>query len=326
MLRAYAATVTSWLLKAAMQGAIARLPGRHRLNYLLQNHVTGSVALTEAGFERKLAQCRRHLASYVEHRGRLPGAALELGTGWYPVVPVGLILAGVDEVTTVDVSPLCDLARVHTTLEFFALQLHSEHLQPLLPEVRSDRAELVIAASEDLATHDARQLLARLGIRMLLCDVRRCGLPPGCVDLFVSNNTLEHIPLADLATIMAELRRLATPAAVMDHFVDMSDHYAHFDGSITEFNYLRYSDRVWRIVNNRLQYQNRLRVSDYRQIIEEAGFEVIAEEAERGSAHELDHIELAPSFRRYSSEELRVLRCWLTAAVRDSASAQRYAP
>ena len=314
--------MTSWLVKAAIQGAIARLPGRHRFNYLLQNYVTGSVALTEAGLEGKVVQCRRHLESYTGHRGRLPRAALELGTGWYPVVPVGLFLAGVDEVTTVDVSPLCDLARVHRTLELFASQLRSERLRALLPQSRSDRAESVIAASGDRTARDGRQLLARLGIRLLVCDVRTSGLPPGSVDLIVSNNTLEHIPLDELQAIMAEFRRVARPAAVMDHFVDMSDHYAHFDHTITEFNYLRYSDRIWRIFNNPLQYQNRLRVSDFRRMIEDAGFQVIAEEAEQGSAHELDRIRLDASFRRYPSEELRVLRCWLTAAVRDSASAE----
>jgi hypothetical protein len=99
----------------------------------------------------------------------------------------------------------------------------------------------------------------------------------------------------------------------MDHFIDMSDHYAHFDRRISEYNYLRYSDRRWRPFNNRLQYQNRLRISDYRRIVQEAGFRVVAEDAERGPAELLEQITLAPRFRSYSQEDLAVLRCWLTA-------------
>lgn len=280
----------SWLLKAAVQGAISPLPGRDRLNHVLQRYITGSATLTDEVFERKLAQCRRHLESYRAQHGALPRHVLELGTGWYPIVPIGLIDVGVDRVTTFDVNPLCDLARARTALQRFGSDLQA-----------------------DPAATDAAQLLEPLGIRMIVRDVRESGLERDSVDLFVSNNTLEHIPPATLSEIMIEFRRLAAPGAVMDHFIDMSDHYAHFDRSITEFNYLRYSDRRWRPFNNRLQYQSRLRISDYRRIIEEAGFRVVAEDAERGAADALGQIALAPRFRSYSPEELAVLRCWLTA-------------
>ena len=280
----------SWLLKAAVQGAISPLPGRDRLNHVLQRYITGSVTLTDEVFERKLAQCHRHLESYRTQHGALPRHVLELGTGWYPIVPIGLIDMGVERVTTFDVNPLCDLARARTALQRFGSDLRA-----------------------DPAAADAARLLEPLGIRMVVRDVRESGLDQASVDLFVSNNTLEHIPPATLSEIMAEFRRLAAPGAVMDHFIDMSDHYAHFDRSITEFNYLRYSDRRWRLVNNRLQYQNRLRISDYRRTVEEAGFRVVSEEPERGHADDLEQITLAPRFRGYPRDELAILRCWMTA-------------
>jgi Methyltransferase domain len=278
----------SWLLKAAVQGAISPLPGRDRLNHLLQRHITGSVTLTDEVFERKLAQCHRHLESYRAQHGTLPRHVLELGTGWYPIVPVEMVNAGVERVTTVDVNPLCDVARARAALERFGRQ-------------------------GDPTASDAAALLDPLGVRVLVRDVRDSELEPGSVDLFVSNNTLEHIPPGTLREIMAVFRRLAAPEAVMDHFIDMSDHYAHFDHSISEFNYLRYSDRRWRPFNNRLQYQSRLRIPDYRRIVEDAGFRVVAEDAERGPAEALEQITLAPRFRGYPREELAVLRCWLTA-------------
>lgn len=280
----------SWLLKAAVQGAISPLPGRDRINHILQRYITGSVTLTEEVFERKLAQCHKHLESYRTQHGTLPRHVLELGTGWYPIVPLGLIDAGVERVTTFDVNPLCDLPRARAAAERFGSE-----------------------GRVDQAATSAAELLEPLGIRMLVRDVRDSGLAPGSVDLFVSNNTLEHIAPAILVEIVAEFRRLASPGAVMDHFIDMSDHYAHFDRTISEYNYLRYSDRRWRPFNNRLQYQNRLRISDYRRIVEEAGFRVVAEDAERGPAEALEQITLAPRFRSYPQDELAVLRCWLTA-------------
>jgi hypothetical protein len=308
----------SWLLKATVQGAISPLPGCDRLNYLLQKHVTGNVVLSEQGFEGKVAQCQRHIVSCRTSGGGdgLPSLALELGTGWYPIVPVGLVLAGVERVVTIDVSPLLDLERARTVLELYASQLQSGRLRSLLPEIDSGRAEAVIAAAADHTARDAGELLERLGIRVLVGDARESGLPAGSVELFVSNNTLEHIPPGVLRELMAEFRRLAAAGAVMDHFVDMSDHYAHFDRTISEFNYLRYSERVWRVFNNRLQYQSRLRLSDYRRVVEEAGFAPIAEEGDRGAPEELARVRLARPFRHYALEDLLVLRTWITAVAK----------
>jgi hypothetical protein len=311
----------SWVLKATVQGAISPLPGCDRLNYLLQKHVTGSVLLGEEGFERKVAQCRRHVTSYRACRGNdeLPALALELGTGWYPIVPVGLVLAGVERVVTIDVTQLLDLERTRSVLELYAVQLQSGRLETLLPEIDSDRAEALIAAARDRTARDAGELLERLGVRVLVGDARASGLAAGSVELFVSNNTLEHIAPDVLHELMAEFGRLAAADAVMDHFVDMSDHYAHFDGSITEFNYLRYSDRAWRIFNNRLQHQNRLRICDYRRIIEEAGFALVAEEREQGAPEDLSRVKLARPFQRYAREDLLVLRSWITAVAQPDA-------
>lgn len=315
----------SWVLKATVQGAISPLPGGDRLNHLLQKRVTGNVVLTEERFEHKLAQCRRHLHSFQASRGaaRVPALALELGTGWYPIVPLGLLLAGVERVVTIDVSPLLDLERTREVLELYAAKLRSGKLQTLVPGIDAARAQAVIAAAGDRSARDAGELLGPLGVRVLVGDARASGLPAHSVELFVSNNTLEHIAPEVLRELMIEFARLAAEGAVMDHFVDMSDHYAHFDGSITEFNYLRYSDRAWRVFNNRLQHQNRLRICDYRRIIEEAGFELIAEEGERGAAEELGAIKLARPFQRYAVEDLLVLRSWITAVAQPAGAPDR---
>lgn len=307
--------MASWLLKAGAQGVISLLPGRNRLNYLLQRHVTRSVVLSEAAFGAKVAQCHRHLENYRRSAGTdvPPASAFELGTGWYPVVPIGLLLSGVEQVFTVDVNPLLDLERARRTLQMYASQLGSGALQALLPGVRAERAEEVIAAARDRTADSVGELLEPLGVRVIVGDARAPMLPARSVQLFVSNNTLEHIPPPELAEIMAEFRRLAAPGSVMDHFIDMSDHYAHFDSSISEFNYMRFSGRGWRLLNNRLQYQNRLRASDYRRIIGAAGFRVVADDIQRGRADELARVRLAAPFRSYDRADLLVLRTWMTA-------------
>lgn len=305
----------SWVLKAAVQGGISLLPGRNRLNHLLQSHVTRSVVLTEEAFESKVAQCGRHLQNYRQslETDVPPASALEIGTGWYPIVPIGLLLSGVEQICTVDVSPLLELERTRRVLQLYASHLSSGTLEALLPRVPAKPAQAVIAAACDRTAQNASELLEPLGVRVLVGDARIPRLPAKSVYLFVSNNTLEHIPPSELADIVAECRRMAAPRAVMSHYIDMSDHYAHFDSSITEFNYMRYSRRAWRVFNNRLQYQSRLRASDYRRIIEAAGFRVVADEREQGRPDELDQIRLASPFRGYDRADLLTLRAWMTA-------------
>lgn len=313
----------SWVLKAAVQGGISVLPARNRLNRLIQTRVTGSVALTEAGFQRKVAQCRHHLQSYRQSLGTdtPPTTALELGTGWYPIVPIGLLLSGVEQVWTVDVSPLLELERARRALELYSSYLSSGMLDAVLPGIQAERAQAVIAATTNRSAHSVGELLEPLGVRVIVGDAQTPRLPARSVHLIVSNNTLEHIPPAELVAVMAECRRIAAPRAVMSHFIDMSDHYAHFDSSITEFNYLRYSARAWRVFNNRLHYQSRLRASDYRRIIQAAGFAVIAEDSDEGRPDELDQIKLAAPFRDYDRADLLVLRTWMTAVAAADVSA-----
>lgn len=308
----------SWLVKALLQGAASYLPGGARLNVLAQERMTKSLRLTEAGFEHKLEQCRRHLQTYAEHRpGDVPpSCVLELGTGWYPIVPIGLLLAGATSVVTVDARSHLDLKRTRAALALYASCIQSGRLSQVLPRICARRAEQVVAAARDETAPDATAILRRLGGRVVVGDVRRVDLPAASVDLFVSNNTLEHIPPRMLVGIMAKCRRLAIPQAVMSHFIDMSDHYAHFDPSITEFNALKYSDSAWRVLNNRLHYQSRLRICDYRRIIEDAGFDIVAQHSERGTRRQLAEVTLARRFRSYNESDLLTLRTWLTALAR----------
>jgi hypothetical protein len=291
-----------WQLKAGVQGAISLLPWRSRLNHLLQERLTGNVRLTPRRFEAKVAQAERHLRHHAAAKpdSPIPRSALELGTGWHPIVPIALALGGVERVVSFDIDPLTTGDHVREALGLFA----SRHENDPAARRRLD---------ECLQGRDARSMLAPLGIELEVADARRTGLAAGSVDFFVSNNTLEHIPADTLRALMAEFRRLAAPGAVMDHFIDMRDHYSSFDRSISRLNYLRYPDRVWRLFNNRLHFQNRLRISDYRAIFEAAGFAIVAEQPTRGKPHEFDGLALDRRYRDTPESDLFTLFAWLTA-------------
>ena len=305
----------SYVAKALAQGTIALLPGSHRLNRLLQERVTGPPVVSEALFEHKLAQARRHLDHLAWYGPPVEEwQAVELGTGLAPVVPVALALCGAGRVWSIDRAPLWTPREIGLTLELFDRRAAAGALAAQLPRLREERLGALRAV---LRAESWPEALARvLRVHLVTRDARATRLPSQAVHLFTSNNTLEHIPTRLLRQLLREFRRLAAPYAVGSHFVDMSDHYAGFDRSITPYNYLRFGPAVWRLLNNPLHYQNRLRPRDYEAVHRGAGWDVLGREIYFGPDAQLRATRLARRFRGYPEAELRALHLWLVARPR----------
>lgn len=303
--------VRVWMLKAAIQKAISLGPASHRVNELFQRHVTGGVKLDDRFLDDRLTHLRNHLEGYREISGRpVPRSTLELGTGWFPVVPLGLYLAGADAVHTIDVAPLATADRVRATID----ALVRLHRSGRLGEYAVARPERLFAL-EQLAREgeglSGPAMLGRIGVRTVIADARELPLPGGAIDLLHSNNTLEHIPPVVLAGILTEFARVAAPGSVQSHFIDMSDHFAHLDRSITIYNHLRFSDRSWRLIDNAVQPQNRLRFGDYLRMWEELGLPVTREFHRPGDLEALAATPLHPRYRDRDPAELAVSHCHL---------------
>jgi len=259
--------------------------------------------------DRRFRWCAEHLEHYAGRRGRLPERVLELGTGWIPAVPLGMALCGVDSVLTIDIQ---DLKRRRIFGELLALvrSYSFEDLARVLPRASPDRFEALLRNEGDVFT-----VFRDLGIRFLVGDAARTDLADGSIDLFVSNTTLEHIPGPVLEGIWREFRRLIASDGLMSHLIDMGDHYAHFDASISPHHFLKHRPWKWRLVNNALLYQNRLRVSDYRRLHEENGF-CLLEEKNQMSPAAPDPSDLSPEFRHYTIGDLAPVVSWMVAEAR----------
>jgi hypothetical protein len=308
----------SWLVKALMQRGIGALPNAHYWNELFQDRVTHSLDLTKERFETRLRNCRNHLEQLQLSGSTATSnsfSAFELGTGWFPTVSIGLFLCGAREVWTWDIAPLLTRDRVKLTIRRF-LELEQEPGSPghfhALPE-RLTLLREVMARCESPEGLAPAELLERLGIYYRIGNASRSGLPPQSVDLIVSDVVFEYLSPENLFEILQEFRRIAAPDAVMSHTISLDDQYATFDPGITQFNFLRFSDRAWRWLNNPIIPLNRLRISDYRRAFSECGFQVVEETNQRGDPAELARTPLAARFRGYSVEDLLVIHTWMVA-------------
>jgi SAM-dependent methyltransferase len=262
-----------WKVKATLQRACASLPGGTPVYDLLQRTMGG---LRRFDVMRKLAFQRNLCALMIEHGFRPRGARLvEVGTGWIPLDAIGFWMCGAAQVVTFDLNRLLD-----TRLLARALETMTRRRQELITMWRSIASEAEVAERLDrVARSIARpmEFLREVGIDYRAPgDATTTGLADGSIDAHFSYNVFEHVPAEPIEKILAEARRILKPGGVCVHYVDPSDHFAHFDRTITRVNFLRFDPVGWeRIAGNRFAYHNRLRDGDYRAMFARAGLELV---------------------------------------------------
>ena len=158
-----------WIAKALVQKVLSLLPGAHGWNKWFQKYVTRGYWLTPDLFARKRRHALEHLEAYQRCHtpsGSVPKTALEIGTGWYPVVPLSLIAAGVERVYSVDIVWLCTQKQLERTLVLF---LEDDGLDATV------RTRFASVRSQ-LNRQPLHQSLEDLGIHYLIGDARRLDL------------------------------------------------------------------------------------------------------------------------------------------------------
>jgi hypothetical protein len=103
------------------------------------------------------------------------------------------------------------------------------------------------------------------------------------------------------------MRRLLAPDGLVSCLVDLKDHFSYFEPSLSPYNFLRFSDRAFSVVNPQLQWQSRLRAPEYRTLAQEAGFAVLRDVREPGLPEDLARLDgqrLARRFQSFTQEEL----------------------
>ncbi|MBC8343776.1 MAG: hypothetical protein H8E61_07325 [Bacteroidetes bacterium] len=148
--------------------------------------------------------------------------------------------------------------------------------------------------------------LKKLNIQYLNICGSDLPIESSSLGLICSNNTLEHINSTILEKIFIEFKRIKSPLGIMSHFIDMSDHFAHLDNQISAFNFLKFSPGAWKMIDNSLQPQNRLRIADYRALHRNANFEILDEIDTNGKNEDVDQQEIADCFKKIKKEDLFV--------------------
>jgi SAM-dependent methyltransferase len=303
-----------WVLKAVVQKTISYLPGGQSINYLFQKYVTKGIYLTDEYFFDRLGHAKTHIESYTTLCTKPLNDTLEIGTGWYPVVPISLFLSGAGNINTIDITELLTKKSFSIAIKRFLEDESRGALAPYLKIVPECLAALK-KVDADYETMSFEQVLSALHITYLLKDARNSGLADKSMDLVSSNNTFEHIYPEILEGILKEFKRLVKPGGVMSHAIDMSDHFAHFDKTINHFNFLKYSDAEWKMIDNSIQPQNRLRVSDFRAMYKKLGIPITIEKVTMGNLQALGSMKLNSKYDSLAANDVGAIQCYFASLI-----------
>jgi hypothetical protein len=299
-----------WRIKAFIQKGFSILPYGYRLNYLAQSKFMTGFSLSDQHFAWKIEHARDHLAhfdKYGQKNTSLSDAViLEIGTGWYPVIPLSFYLCGCNEMHSVDIYQWMNSKTFFTCIDKFKEWHGRGILTKYLFDIDEKRLYSLL---EMQVNHEdsIENLCAQIGLTLHKgSDLLSFFSPQKKMDLIISNNTFEHIYLEPLRLLLDQLTKLMSRNGLMSHFIDMSDHFEHGDKKISIYNFLKFNKSQWKLIDNKIQPQNRLRFIDYLELHNQTGWEILFTETRPGDVNELREIKLSKEFRNYSAKDLAV--------------------
>jgi cyclopropane fatty-acyl-phospholipid synthase-like methyltransferase len=305
-----------WILKAMVQKTISYLPYPQRINYFFQKHVTKGVELSDEYFEQKLQHAKDHCHYLNKFLDANPNTQiLELGTGWYPIIPLYFYLSDSGNVISIDIQKWMKREHQLRTINKFIVWNNRGILQDYFEKINPAKWKEMVQIYNSVSDYSLEDISRTIGLQYYIQDARDLQFDSNSIDFICSNNTLEHIRVDHLKPILNEFKRVLSPNGVMSHFIDMSDHFAHFDHSITIYNFLKYSKKHWRLIDNNIQHLNRLRFVDYTSLYKELGIPIIEEDIRPGNIEELRSIKIHKEFSEYSESELAVSHCYLISKI-----------
>ena len=308
--------IAKWKIKAIVQKGISYLPNKEKINYWFQKYITNGVDLTDEYFGYKITHAKDHLQFFEKYSNSklVESNALELGTGWYPIIPIALFLNDIKLIHSLDLSDWMTRENLKKTCKKFIEWRNDGKLQEFLRYINEEKWKIIQSLAID-EKQDLDSMCQQIKLRRWIGDARNTHFHKNSIDLMCSNNTFEHIPKEILKSILLEFIRIIKPNGVMSHFIDMSDHFAHFDHSINIYNFLRYSDQKWNLIDNSIQPQNRMRFIDYKEIYRKLNIPITHEEIRKGNIDELKEISLDSKYEKYTLAHLAISHGYIVSKI-----------
>ena len=313
-----------WKTKSKIQNAIAILP--KSISYSLYYWIQRNYGNLRNPNPTKRMMFAIESWNKIKDFGINPVGKIffETGTGRMPVVPISYWLMGAEKIITVDLNPYLKEELVIDVLEYIKNNKRQviNLFAPISVKNRLDALERFANES----SFSLGEFLNYCNIEYIApCDASNTSLPDDFIDFHVSNTVFEHIPEDVLLNILKEGNRITKQEGLFINRIDYTDHFSHSDNSISEINFLQYSEKEWEsLAGNRYMYMNRLRHNDYLRLFELSGHSVCEVETYVNNdllkVIEKKDFKISDDFILKSKNELIIIGAWIVSRFKEMKS------
>lgn len=274
----------NWKLLLVKKALVGRIPFADKLRQI-RRKIFGYPQNADH-LELTLHNYERIKSSLERSEGSLDGSTiLEIGTGWFPTIPILLARDGAKRVFMSDLNVHMDDITFRATVAYLKKRFPNDEFIQNIKEFSSLPIEYLAPFNSSV-------------------------LADKSLDVVMSHAVLEHIPKSDIYNLFLSLRPKLSDRGIMVHMVDHSDHFEHYDKSISRINFLTWNEEKHVLINYLIKDgENRMRHHEYHQVFIDSGFEVFNEETD---LHEktmeiIKTLDLVYPYSKMLSEQLAVL-------------------
>nr|WP_319396316.1 hypothetical protein [uncultured Desulfobacter sp.] len=130
------------------------------------------------------------------------------------------------------------------------------------------------------------------------------------LDIVLSHTVFEHIPKNAIYNLLLSLKSKMSNNSIMVHLIDHSDHFEHYDKSISRINFLTWDKKKHALINWFIKDgENRMRHHEYNGLFVETGYRIVDEEADihEDTRKSVKSLNLAYPYSTMTPEQLAIL-------------------
>jgi len=305
----------NWLAKVAAFKLLSALPGGRVLYGTSQKKITRSTIPTADRVGQKIDVGLQYW-DWLETNGAMPHANgtpvthLDFGAGWHPTIPLLFYSLGINRQYLFDVAPLLERDSIGGTVEIFR-QIVSH------PRWSRHNRLLRMPETDPASAPDWNGYLNRMGMTYHAPFDRSFPDIAGSIDLATCTQVFCYMRRSELRERFLQIHQCLKRGGKFLATIHLKDMFSNCGNGLSPYNYLKFSPFVWdRCINSSIMSYNRFKAPDYRELLEEAGFNLVHWEVEGPTDNdrlELERIPVHRCFKRYSMEELGAKHLFLVA-------------
>ena len=296
-----------WKIKGLIMYICSKIPYGYKIYFFLQTNF----GRLDYDPNLRLTQTIESLKILKKHNFKIKNKIIfEVGTGHLPIIPTFFFLLGAKKIYSYDLNRRLNFFLFSKTLKVI-YDNRKIFKKEFLPYLEDNIYENKIKILKNTYNHPKSFLEFSNIIYKAPGNAADSNLKKNSIDLHFSCTTFEHIPKKNINSIMKEAFRILKPNGLTLHRIDLSDHFAHQDKSISLINFLKFNKKFWSIIGgNQFAYCNRLRYPEYNKIFEKNNLKLIEEEKkidEKSLKLLMSGFKIHNDFHKYSNKEICVI-------------------